>query len=1141
MPDLIAAREEIHVALREELVGPAASDLGRELDTGSSVKFASWELARGPWRDAATREEILTETTPLRRYGVGILHPAAVQASEAANVPGMDVQALEESPLSEGLQEALAGRGAADEGDDLDLSLANAREQSTVGLSFRVDVAAGSLLTVEVACGRYRRLDVKIGDAERTWWVRQPVGLTAHFDSEELTRSKLRRKVSPSRPLETENCDDLEIEIALYSREVQGSRLITATVTNRTSRRGDAACLFQAGLRVSASAGARVLPYPEREVARDLDAEERSIALLYRHHQTFAIGHGCAGDWEREPGEYTTWVEGVCLPAFETPSVTPDITRADGSRLRVDMRVLARPDSPESEKQIGDLLDGYGRWILLRRADADRLPEQHRDAAVRHLDECETALRRMRAGWSLVKSDENVATAFQLANEAMVAQQARSSAPTRSTTLDAAGTVVVSGSVPTGELPPTRGLWRPFQIAFFLASLESVANRESVDREVIDLIFFPTGGGKTEAYLGLSAFSLLLRRLRDPSDNGTEIIMRYTLRLLTAQQFLRAATLVCALERLRGSRNDLGEAKFSIGIWLGGATTPNNHTQAIEVWNSLVKDPAQAANKFLLLRCPWCGAQTGPTEGQQKQSFRKGRRTPVIPGYVKQRDRVSFACPDRRCEFKAGLPLYVVDEDIYNERPSMVIGTVDKFAMLAWRPQARSIFGLDEQGTRVVSPPGLIIQDEFHLISGPLGSMVGLYEAVIEDLCTDRRGSTALHPKIVASTATIRRYVEQATAVYGRNRVALFPPQGLAADDAFFAVWARGTDGKLLPGRRYVGVHAPALGSMQTVQVRVAASLAQAPMRLEEDRRDAWWTNLWFFNSLRELGNTLSLLQSDIPDYLLGTQKRDGIAKVRYPGFVMELTSRRRNDEIPRAIEELQQRYDGKGRAVDVCLASNIIEVGVDIDRLSLMTILGQPKTTAQYIQVSGRIGRLWEERPGLVVTLYGAAKPRDRSHYERFRSYHERLYAQVEPTSVTPFAKPVMRRALHAAVVAHVRLTGPQALPPWPYPEKQVEAAAELLLSRAARVDAEELDSAKGILALIKKQWSMWDRAEWEANSPGGDPLNGLMRYAGTTAPAGAHAPSWEVPSSMRSVDAECRVAVTTAYHTADAAMGEQ
>nr|WP_273474205.1 helicase-related protein [Nocardiopsis sinuspersici] len=318
---------------------------------------------------------------------------------------------------------------------------------------------------------------------------------------------------------------------------------------------------------------------------------------------------------------------------------------------------------------------------------------------------------------------------------------------------------------------------------------------------------------------------------------------------------------------------------------------------------------------------------------------------------------------------------------------------------------------------------------------------------------------------------------------------------------------------------------------MQTLQVRAKSALLHTAANLDEEQRDPWWTNLCFLNSFRELGNSLSLLQSDIPDYLRGIRRRERLDTVRYLRNVMELTGRRRNDEIPRAIDELSTAYDS-GQAVDVCLASNIIEVGVDIDRLSLMTVVGQPKTTAQYIQVTGRVGRKWLERPGLVVMLYGAAKPRDRSHFERFRSYHERLYAQVEPTSVTPFAKPVTRRALHAAVIAHIRLTQPDSLKPFPYPEHLVRKTTALLQERVDAVDPEEHEAVRAELERAKEEWRAWQPTDWEANPYGGDPLNGLMRYAGKPAPDSAPNRYWEVPTSMRDVDTECRITITQDYH---------
>jgi hypothetical protein len=483
------------------------------------------------------------------------------------------------------------------------------------------------------------------------------------------------------------------------------------------------------------------------------------------------------------------------------------------------------------------------------------------------------------------------------------------------------------------------------------------------------------------------------------------------------------------------------------------------------------------------------------------------------------------------------MPIFVVDEDIYENRPTLVIGTVDKFALLAWRPEARALFGISSGGDRAVSPPGLIIQDELHLISGPLGSMVGLYEPIIEDLCSDYRVDPPIRPKIIASTATIRRFEKQIGDLYGRKSVALFPPQGIEEGHSFFAEPATLTDGRPAPGRRYLGIMSASLGSIQTVQVRVAAATLQAGRAIAPESRDGYWTNVNFLNSLRELGNTVSLLQSDIPDYLKGLSQREGLdpGAVRWPRNTLELTSRRSSDEIPKAIEELALRY-GAADCVDVCLASNIIEVGVDIDRLSLMTIVGQPKTTAQYIQVSGRVGRLWAERPGLILTIYGAAKPRDRSHYERFYSYHQKLYAQVEATTLTPFAIPALQRGLHGAVIAHIRQLAAEDYPVYPFHQDPFDHAMALLLRRAGAVDGADYEAMEEIGRQRARQWRSWQRTEWSARSWDTDASQPLMRGAGDTVGPGSQVPVWEVPTSMRSVDAECLLRITDAYVVQDA-----
>jgi hypothetical protein len=1123
------------------------------------VSFATVEESRGQFHDAASLEEILTSGTPLRRYGVGVLHSGAAVGGTAIGDtvdPDVDLSGVVglpsnvDDPTGPPVEVQGALRHDVADSDDFDLTDANNFKPSAMAISFQCRVPKDGFLGVTITGAHYERLRVQIpGVGNKVeWWRRRAFTLIGAVPGTVLGAETNRLKILPT----TAQGDAPLIAptTKFFARPLPGSddpelRLVTVAIVNQVTATGPASAMFQMGFEVAANGGLVIEPYPEVELP-DRDDEEQSIDLLYRKKRTFAIGHGCAAEWDEVSESGVDSVRAVAMPAYEVASLTPNIyltdkegnylLDAEGARqpLTVSMKALA-DGTDEGREQVEEVLRLYDEWIADRAAEVSDLPERFRAAATRHVELASESLARMRVGWELTRTSEVARLAFQWANEAMLVQQVRSSFPLREVTRGRDDVLRVQGTHPQPTIPEGRGTWRPFQIAFILASLPELVEPARESRSLVDLIFFPTGGGKTEAYLGASAISLLARRLRNPEDAGTDTLMRYTLRLLTAQQFLRAASLVCALEEIRERNAEaLGETPFGIGIWLGGTSTPNTWKKAVEVLKRLRRHP-QEQNLFLLLRCPWCGTQMGTKP--------KGRGGQNVIGYEQVGQKVVLRCVDSQCHYsrRSGLPVHVVDEDIYAVRPSIVIGTVDKFAMLAWRPQARSLFGIDENGERECSPPSVIIQDELHLISGPLGSMVGLYEPVIDELCTDRRGGAVIPPKIIASTATIRRYEEQIKGLFGRESVALFPPHGLEEGRSFFAEPARLADGTLEAGRRYVGVMSASLGSMQTVQTRVATATLQGVTNVPEADRDGYWTNLNFLNSLRELGNTVSLIESDVPDYLTGLARRDGL-EPRWPHRTMELTSRRRSDEIPKAIEQLQVRYiPGQERqeAIDICLASNIIEVGIDIDRLGLMTIIGQPKTTAQYIQVSGRVGRRADISPGLVITIYGAAKPRDRSHYERFRTYHQQLYAQVEPTSVTPFAQPVLRRALHAAAVAYVRQTAPHDLPPYPFPSEEYAEAISLFHERALVTDESEIALLRIVAEKRARQWAGWERTMWEANpAPWGDPKQGLMRFAGTLPDLGSKATIWDVPTSMRNVDAECRLEISLAYAYADADM---
>jgi hypothetical protein len=1154
----ITNRDALLTLLRKELVGPDPQ--GEGIDCTTKIVFSEPQQSYMPYRDKTTGEEILQRDRPTKRYGIGVLYPREVVDQNDAGlssevVDGSDditegeqtIPAAEGEPLTaqaqkdlETIERRTTGSKADIDAEDLDLTSANTYRPSSMAISFVVDLPHNAELCVHITGGRYQPLDVEVAGKMRTWWLRSPVTMLVRYAAQSLL-SNDRRLLAPDEVTST-NSKDLDLQVEVFTRLApdQHGQLLTVCLVNRKMAPSaiDQFCLYQAHFTATVLIDGQprpcILPYPTTPMEK-MDAEEQSLALLYRHAETFAVGHGCAADWQGvTPARTATSISAESLPTFETPSVTPEIRREDGSVIEVSMAALAGLIAgTDGLAAIEEVITRYDDWTKTKNAEIAGLPGMYQPAASAQLGLCADALQRMRRGLAYLRATPEALAAFRLANHAILLQQIQSRRDSRTITYDPAARRIVHSQpfqAPDPLRPPLgRGTWRPFQIAFFVMALESTAERDSPYRDLVELIWFPTGGGKTEAYLGLSAFSIFLRRLRNPKDAGVDVVMRYTLRLLTAQQFQRSAGLICAMDYLRRQdRQTLGNDAFSIGIWVGGDTTPNTRTEAITALNALRKNPVKADNPFVLTKCPWCGGQLGPLDLPQSVP----PAVPRVVGYERQGVAFVFRCSDPSCEFADQLPVFVVDEDIYGTRPSLIIGTVDKFAMLAWRPEAKALFGLGSSGERVASPPSLIVQDELHLISGPLGTMVGLFEVVVEELCTDRRAGT-VKPKIISSTATIRRYAEQVKALYAREAVALFPPPGLEAANSYFARYATRADGTLEPGRKYVGVHAPGLGSVQTAQVRTFAALLQAPVPLLSQERDPWWTLVAFFNSLRELGTTLSLFQSDIPDYLKAVKNRTGIdfSQIRRLRHIKELTGRLTSDQIPEAIAALEAACGGPATPVDVCLASNIIEVGIDIDRLSLMTVVGQPKTTSQYIQVTGRIGRKWWDRPGLVVTIYGASKPRDRSHFEKFRSYHERLYAQVEPTSVTPFSPPALERALHAVMAAYIRQTGneQQAISPYPLPASKLAELETILRGRVMIVDPEEEQEFSEQFTARLDEWRRWERVAWSSFAQNNDLP--LLRVAGAYCSAELARLSWPTQQSMRNVDAECQVEITTLY----------
>lgn len=1067
-------------------------------------------------------QEVLVES-PCRRYSAGILFPTRQTINESEDdrpeeIQGnADADSNAESLLkAEGSVADPRKTGGMEEQPDAvyddTIAMANAFLPSAIGMSFIIDFPDNGIV-IESQAAKYKSRVPPADPLNLCEWVRTPLELkteTIQFNKQ-IKVDTIERKLH----------DNLRLRV-LYRTRTDDSLLVTVSMFNTEPRGGSTPpsatdCYFQTRFSVREATG-RPIFREYRSAARSLsDPEEASLAILYRNRRSFAVGHGCAAEWEGEEGDRAALICTATVPSY---TITPVEPRSKGGD-ELSMYFLSGADGSVEAKQIppalSRLAQDYEEWIKDREGELPKLPARLRKRGSEHLTECKLCLSRIRDGIEVLRLNSSALRAFMLANRAMLMQQYHSRRRRRA--FDEAWIDLPSNYKPTDD---SVGRWRSFQLAFILMNVGSLLPAEergdNERRDVVDLIWFPTGGGKTEAYLGLTAYTIFMRRLANPQNVGCTALMRYTLRLLTSQQFQRASSLMCACELIRQEMPDaLGDQRVSIGLWVGQSLTPNTRDDAMQAVNKLAQQAQDADNPFQILTCPWCG--TAMDE-------------PRHLGYVVRNRTVNLRCPDRRCCFSKPdlpLPVLVVDEDIYDAPPSLIIGTVDKFAMLAWREQAGTIFGLGLAN----DPPDLIIQDELHLISGPLGSMVGLYETVIDLLCS----SKGHRPKIVASTATIRRAEDQCKCLYDRKTFQ-FPPPGLDISDSFFAV-----ENSNATGRKYVGVFAAGAASFVTALVRTTGALLQGcrsiPLAVgaDEATRDPYWTLLQYFSSLRELGRAATLVEADIPEYMWAIASRSRIPKelVRYLGQPVELTSRRSAQEIPEILDRLKISYprdkEAEGRPIDTLLATNMISVGVDIDRLGLMVVVGQPKTTSEYIQASSRVGRS-TKAPGLVVAMYNPGKPRDRSHYEQFRAYHAAFYRYVEPTSVTPFSIPVLERALHALLVIVARhLCGVTEPNQWENGLEEIDKLTKFIEERSTRIDKEHVPEVMKRLKALQEGWAELLPSEWGGFQQPPPEMRPLMYPAGTEPRSEWDDLAWSTPSSLRNVDVECEARVLGLY----------
>lgn len=1055
-------------------------------------------------------EETLDEfSSPSLRYHAGVLHPRGTQIDSANTKddavpndgkPNDDaVQAgANDSALSDEADvpgSTPISREASDEDFEEPVSLSNARAQSA--MSMTLGIRKGDRIAVSIKCAKYSRQKID----GKSCYKRIPIQFELSSEDIELPTGEgddLKRGYV---------LEDEALELWLVFRH-QISEGLVATIalcnTNSasSSQRDDyAACYYQVGFKVSSDLG--LIPPVWNQAGESSSEEEDSKNLIYRSLRNYAIGHGCATSWDQST--QVKWAMTQVMPTSDTHPMKPVHPLMKDVTLSIENFGKANSWDATLEA-MQTLCDKYALWIEQAREKACALPKQYENAAQRNLVQCELCLSRVKDGITLLDGNEIAKQAFVMANEAMYDQFLHYS--------------VVSGERKSLDEPVgyTR-CWRPFQLAFILMNIRSIIDEACADRSIVDLIWFPTGGGKTEAYLGLTAFTLIWERLSQMTSEGVTVFMRYTLRLLTSQQFDRASSLICALESMRRRLPDLlGQREFRIGLWVGGDASPNTRDDAEKNRRRYV-DKNEGGNPFPVRKCPWCGSSL---EENKRASYKRDRRT----------RKVLYVCPNGECEFSQneGLPLDVVDEEVYAKPPSLLVGTIDKFAMLPYRREAFPLFGIVD-GKREL-PPKLIIQDELHLISGPLGSMAGHYETLISSLCEREVNGEAVLPKIVASTATVSRAKEQCNQLYacGEKKVFQFPPSGIDYDDSFFSV-----EDKEARGRRYVGVFIPTLNAAST-NIRLYADLLWEPATwkdISDEQKDPYWTTVGYYGTTRELGQAVTWMGGDIPERLWEHKRRAeraGDDTVRYINVAKELTGRKDADEVRKGLDSLSVSYPSRN-AVDLCFATNMISVGLDVGRLGLMVVEGQPKTTAEYIQATSRVGR--GKAKGIVFVVYSTTKPRDRSHYENFAMYHQSFYQNVEPSSVTAFCRQVRDRALFGTMIGIYRSVDDDDSEAFRYPEEAAyELAANAICKRVEEVDPHELLGTEADLDEIYECWKASDYDRWfELKPENFDPPTPLMHPTGAESSDEWSGGTFEVPTSMRSVDAQCKVRIVGTY----------
>ena len=981
-------------------------------------------------------------------YLVGILYPQGE----------IDINDNDDLGLEENEQSEL-------ESVDADDPLNVTEERMPSSLGFSVCLRKNTKIEVKVSAARYFLYNNEQGtendkfDEEETTkakkkskkliWKRSPLLQDKKILSIEEISNAQNNLLSGKPDQQYKFLLEKSIKLLPFVRKIDSQKdLVTLSVTNnlfsedgnKISRTQNT--LYQLKFSVSLVEG-EILQYPMSKSFLPEQEEERELKLIFSDKRPYAVGHGVSVNWSFDEQKKCNFVEASFMPKANVMRPKFDNLQFNNIKGLVpykfnkkifDVNYLCSDDLSKSEliQNLKFLNEYYRGWIEeINSYDIDNIFSPEKERIIK---KCLLSHKRIDEGINLL-NDDQLFEIFKLSNRAMLISMMNSD-------------LVKNGPYEVDEINKIEKeyleqnksrnskTWRPFQLAFFLQILPSLVDENHEDRDLVDLIWFPTGGGKTEAYLFISAFELIRRRYKYGQKGvGVGVINRYTFRFLSMDQFQRTSIMITALETLRNmiypDNKKIGEEEFSIGLYVGEAISPNkiardeynSRTSEAQLENLYNENLPRDKNTFPISSCPSCGTYLLP-----EKQIRKFDGTPDDKAYgfkLTGRDFKTY-CLNKTCLFHKQLPIYFIDEDVISKKPSFLLGTIDKFASVTWDTNTSHIFA---SRSRSHYPPSLIIQDELHLISGPLGTIAGLYEAAFEVIMSKSFNQDMPFirgPKYIASTATIRNAATQIKRMYGK-KTAIFPSPGLKDDDSFFTKTDYENDHL---SRLYCGIMGQ--GQSPTVSVSwIISALLQSVYelsvetdvngkpKLTKKEIDGFWTLLGYHNSKREFGRIVNAIKDEIParSMIYATDGHEPRGDGNYKEIELKSNSL---TPIAQAREMLNKSHSNEEPAFDFAASTNIISVGVDIPRLALMIVNGQPKLTSEYIQATSRVGR--GDIGGLVLTSYSLTKSRDRSHYETFKNYHESFYGFVEPTSVTPGSLPALNRALHACVVSVVR-----------------------------------------------------------------------------------------------------------------------